>query len=165
MKTGEGKILTITAPAYLGALTGQPVHIATANEYLARRDCLSMAGIYTRLGLSCAVVTTQEQFIADHTTTITNPALTAASTSRKGETASDEDSSRQASQLYLRPCTRKEAYQADITYGTLAAFGFDYLRDNLARTPEELVQPGRLYFLILDKMKRHTLLWMRPVLP
>ncbi len=121
MQTGEGKTLAVTAPASLAALKGQDVHIVTANDYLALRDCETMGGVYARLGLSCSVVTTSNQFL--YSTTLPK----------------------------LQTCTRREAYQADITYGTASAFGFDYLRDHLVKDKEDLVQRERLGFCILDE--------------
>ncbi|HEX2909932.1 MAG TPA: DEAD/DEAH box helicase [Chloroflexia bacterium] len=123
MQTGEGKTLAITAPAYLAALTGRGVHIITANDYLARRDCEEMGAIYSRLGVSCAVITTNEQF----------------------RFSSKSGSSK------LQLCSRHLAYQADITYGTASAFGFDYLRDHLGYRAADLVQRQSLAFAILDE--------------
>lgn len=128
MQTGEGKTLAITAPAYLAALSGHGVHVITANDYLAERDCENMSGIYTRLGISCAVITANQQFLFE-SSSIPKTNLT-----------------------HLRPCTRQEAYRADITYGTASVFGFDYLRDHLARRKEELVRREEgLEFAILDE--------------
>lgn len=130
MHTGEGKTLAIVAPAYLAALTGQKVHVVTANDYLARRDGEAMGGIYARLGVSCAVISSQiqQQFVFDFDTLAT-PVLER-----------------------LRPCTRKEAYRAEIIYGTASAFGFDYLRDHLVYRPEDLTgsDPEKT-FAILDE--------------
>lgn len=124
MQTGEGKTLAITAPAYLAALSGGGVHIVTANDYLARRDCANMGGIYTRLGVSCAVITANGQFLFF---------------------------SAGRSSPQLRPCTRQEAYRAGITYGTASAFGFDYLRDQLVYEAKDLVQRPQRTFAILDE--------------
>lgn len=128
MPTGEGKTLAITAPALLAALTGQQVHVITANDYLARRDGETMGGVYARLGASCAVIGAQEQFV-----------FTSSSRSKSTSTR-------------LRPCTRKEAHRADIVYGTASAFGFDYLRDRLAYRPQDLLGAdlGKA-FAILDE--------------
>lgn len=121
MQTGEGKTLAVTALASLAALKGQGVHIVTANDYLALRDCETMGGIYDRLGLSCSVITTSNQFL--YLTSLPK----------------------------LQTCLRQEAYQADITYGTASAFGFDYLRDHLVKHKQDLVQRERLGFVILDE--------------
>jgi len=110
MKTGEGKTLAATLPAYLNALTGQGVHIITVNDYLAERDSEWMGQIYEFLGLEVGVILSGMDTEA-----------------------------------------RKEAYQADITYGTNNEFGFDYLRDNMAISKEDLVQ-GELNFAILDEV-------------
>lgn len=128
MQTGEGKTLAITAPAYFAALTGQAVHVITANDYLAQRDCMNMGSIYARLGISCAVITTEQQFLFK---LLDTPEKKLAR---------------------LQPCTRQEAYQAEITYGTAKAFGFDYLRDHLVCRKENLVGvEERLAFAILDE--------------
>lgn len=123
MQTGEGKTLALTAPAYLASLVGQGLHVVTANEYLAERDCLTMGGIYARLGVSSAVITAKEQFKFFSKSNLAQ----------------------------LQPCSRREAYQCDITYGTASAFGFDYLRDHLVFRREDLVQRPNLTFAILDE--------------
>lgn len=110
MKTGEGKTLVATMPAYLNALTGKGVHIVTVNEYLARRDSEEMGKVYGFLGLTTGLV------------------LQAQSTEEK-----------------------KKAYAADITYGTNTEIGFDYLRDNMAKTHDGLVQ-RELHFAIVDEV-------------
>ncbi len=110
MKTGEGKTLVATLPAYLNALTGKGVHIVTVNDYLAKRDSEWMGQIYRFLGLSVGVILSG-----------------------------------------MTPEERKKAYQADITYGTNNEFGFDYLRDNMALRPEEVVQ-RELNYVILDEV-------------
>ena len=120
MLTGEGKTLAATAPAYLNALSGKGVHVITVNDYLARRDAVWMGQIYHALGLSIACLTHDSAYIYD-------PAY-----------GSEKDKERDAIgsfrvvQEFLKPVSRKEAYLADITYGTNHEFGFDYLRNNLA---------------------------------
>ncbi|MDD4062326.1 MAG: preprotein translocase subunit SecA [Candidatus Pacebacteria bacterium] len=122
MKTGEGKTLTATLPIYLNALSGKGVHVVTVNDYLARRDLVWMGQIYNFLGLSSACINHMQSFVYD------------ANFSAEG---SDEDIKRdelggfKVVENYLRPSTRKEAYDADITYGTNNEFGFDYLKDNM----------------------------------
>ena len=108
MKTGEGKTLVATLPVYLNALTGKGVHVVTVNDYLAKRDAQWMGSVYHALGCSVGVIQHESSFLFD-----------------PGYEAQDKRLDR------LRPCTRPEAYQADITYGTNNEFGFDYLRDNL----------------------------------
>ncbi len=139
MKTGEGKTLVATLPAYLNALSGEGVHIVTVNDYLARRDAVLMGQVYNFLGLSVGVInTTNVSYMYDPSHT-------------------DEDKERDAvgefKILYdfLKPSTRKEAYAADITYGTNHEYGFDYLRDNLANSINDLVQRGH-NFAIVDEV-------------
>ncbi|MFA6338949.1 MAG: preprotein translocase subunit SecA [Candidatus Paceibacterota bacterium] len=117
MRTGEGKTLVATLPAYLNALTGHGVHIVTVNDYLSRRDAVWMGEIYSFLGLSVGVINHDLSFIYDP------------SHVEKDEER-DKVGSFKVVYDYLRPCTRKEAYAADITYGTNNQFGFDYLFDN-----------------------------------
>ena len=138
MKTGEGKTLTATLPVYLNALEGKGVHVITVNDYLAKRDAVWMGQIYHALGLSVSCVTHDASFVYDP------------SFAKEGETDEERDTlgSFQVEEAYLRPVTRKEAYLADITYGTNNEFGFDYLRDNMAQTLEAMVQRGHNYAII-----------------
>ena len=131
MRTGEGKTLVATAPVYLNALTGKGVHVVTVNDYLAQRDAGWMGQVYHFLGLSTAVI------IADHSY-IFDPNFT-------NEDHEDERMKR------LKPCTRQEAYAADITYGTNNEFGFDYLRDNMVRDTDQLRQRD-LHYAIVDEV-------------
>jgi preprotein translocase subunit SecA len=131
MKTGEGKTLVATAPVYLNALTGKGVHVVTVNEYLAQRDAGWMGQIYDFLGLSVGVIVTDLSFIYD---------------SNFENKEHDDPRMR-----HLRPATRQEAYNADITYGTNNEFGFDYLRDNMVREVEQLRQ-RELHFAIVDEV-------------
>jgi len=124
MKTGEGKTLVATLPLYLNALTGQGVHLVTVNDYLARRDPYWMGPIYHTLGLSVACIYPM-QSPDEHT-----PALI----------YDPEFDSGDSRWPHFRPIPRKEAYQADITYGTSAEFGFDYLRDNMVTELSQCVQ-------------------------
>ena len=110
MKTGEGKTLVATLPAYLNSLVGEGVHVVTVNDYLARRDAEWMGPLYEALGLSVGVI-----------------------------------------QHDLHDTTRRQAYGADITYGTNNEFGFDYLRDNMKFSPDELVQRN-LHYAIVDEV-------------
>jgi len=128
MATGEGKTLVATLPAYLNALTGRGVHIVTVNDYLAKRDAQWMGPIYQALGLSVGVIQHEASFLYDPKFVTSDIRLTS-----------------------LRPCTRPEAYQADITYGTNNEFGFDYLRDNMRFSLEELVQRD-LHYAIVDEV-------------
>lgn len=130
-KTGEGKTLSAAPALYLNSLTGRGVHLVTVNDYLARRDCGWMGPIYFALGATCSAMIAEQSFIYD-------PEF--------------EDVNAQDWRLkHLRPITRKEAYQADITYGINSEFGFDYLRDNMVTDIGEIVQPGH-HFAIVDEV-------------
>lgn len=136
MRTGEGKTLVATLPAYLNALSGKGVHVVTVNDYLSRRDAGWMGQIYDYLGLSVGVINDQDHsFLYD-------PAHIEEDKDR------DEKGSFKVFADFLRPVSRKRAYEADITYGTNSQFGFDYLRDNLARTPDAIVQRGHNYAIV-----------------
>lgn len=131
MKTGEGKTLVALLPAYLNSLTGKGVHVVTVNDYLAQRDAGWNAPVYHFLGVSVAVIIAEASFIYDP----------------EYENEDHEDDRFR----HLKPCTRKEAYAADITYGTNNEFGFDYLRDNMVSEPEYLRQ-RELNFAIVDEV-------------
>ncbi|MBP9738148.1 preprotein translocase subunit SecA [Candidatus Saccharibacteria bacterium] len=131
MKTGEGKTLVATLPVYLNALSGKGVHVVTVNDYLAQRDAGWMADLYDALGMTTGVIIAERSFIYD--SEYVNP---------------DHTDKRLK---HLKPCTRKEAYAADITYGTNNEFGFDYLRDNMVNTVENLRQRD-LNFAIVDEV-------------
>lgn len=131
MKTGEGKTLMETLPVYLNALSGKGVHVITVNDYLAQRDAGWMARIYTALGMTVGVIIPDASFIYDP----------------KFENKEHVDERF----WNLRPATRREAYEADITYGTNNEFGFDYLRDNMVETAEQLRQRD-LNFAIVDEV-------------
>jgi preprotein translocase subunit SecA len=139
MKTGEGKTQMATLPTYLNALTGKGVHVVTVNDYLSGRDAVWMGQIYYALGLSTAVIMQDKSFIYDptHTTATDDKEV-------------DSTGSFKVEYEFLKPCTRREAYEADITYGTNSVFGFDYLFDNIANSKEELRQRGH-YFAIIDE--------------
>src|SRR5438093_1582025 len=128
MATGEGKTLVATLPAYLNGLTGRGVHIVTVNDYLAKRDAQWMGPIYHALGLGVGVIQHEASFLYDPAYVTSDIRMTA-----------------------LRPCTRQEAYRADVTYGTNNEFGFDYLRDNMRFTLDELVQ-RQLNYAIVDEV-------------
>ncbi len=139
MKTGEGKTLSATLPAYLNALTKKGVHIVTVNDYLARRDTVWMGQIYHFLGISVACINDRQSFIYDPEHK---------SGSEEKDEARDKMGSFYVEEDFLRPCSRKEAYLADITYGTNNQFGFDYLRDNMAITFADRVQRGFNYAIV-----------------
>ena len=133
-RTGEGKTLVATLPLFLNALSGRGVHLVTVNEYLVRRDGGWMGNIFHFLGLSVACIGPQ-QFSALYDPEYINP----------GAELEDERL------VHWRPCTRREAYRADITYGTSSEFGFDYLRDNMVYDEQNLVQRP-LYCAIIDEV-------------
>ena len=129
MRTGEGKTLAATLPAYLNALEGKGVHIITVNDYLAKRDAVWMGQIYDALGLTAGCIVNESGYVYD-----------------KDYKNSEKDKERDATgsfkviQDFLKPVSRKEAYLADITYGTNNEFGFDYLRDNMAYEQNQQAQ-------------------------
>ena len=131
MKTGEGKTLVALLPAYLNALTGRGVHVVTVNDYLAQRDAGWNGPVYDFLGLSVGVIINNASFVYDK--------------SYENEEHDDERF------RHLRPATRKEAYNADVTYGTNNEFGFDYLRDNMTSETQYLRQ-RELNFAIVDEV-------------
>ncbi len=135
MKTGEGKTNVATLPLYLNALTGEGAHLVTVNDYLARRDAVLMGQVYNFLGLTTGVINSQ------NVSYLYDPAH---------KENKEEQSQAEFKVLYefLKPCQRKEAYAADITYGTNHEYGFDYLRDNLATRIEDLVQRGHHYAIV-----------------
>lgn len=138
MRTGEGKTLVGTLPAYLNALTGEGVHIVTVNDYLSRRDAVWMGQVYAALGLTVGVINQDGSYLYDD-------AHTASDEER------DEEGSYKVFYEFLKPCERKEAYAADITYGTNNEFGFDYLRDNIEFDAEKLRQKEHA-FAIIDEV-------------
>ena len=145
MMTGEGKTLAAVAPTYLNALAGKGVHVVTVNEYLARRDAVWMGQIYRALGLTVACIVPGAAFMYDPEWKIPEDA------EKLAEKEVDTTGSFLVQQDFLRPITRREAYAADITYGTNHEFGFDYLRDNLAYSIEGQVQRGH-YYAIIDEV-------------
>ncbi|HRO23588.1 MAG TPA: hypothetical protein PLR07_04710, partial [Promineifilum sp.] len=134
MRTGEGKTLVATLPLYLNALAGEGAHLVTVNEYLARRDGGWMGKIFHLLGMSVGVIGPLG-FSALFDPEYVNP----------GAELEDERL------VHWRPSTRRQAYEADITYGISSEFGFDYLRDNMAVRQDQLVQRN-LHFAIIDEV-------------
>ncbi|MEA4930420.1 MAG: hypothetical protein VB026_02480, partial [Anaerolineaceae bacterium] len=147
MRTGEGKTLVATLPAYLNALSGRGVHIVTVNDYLSKRDAVWMGRIYDFLGLTVGVLNHQVSFLFDRHSIQNMSELKAENTDEDIE----ETGSFKVENEYLKIVSRKEAYGADITYGTNNEFGFDYLRDNLVYNAEELVQREH-NFAIVDEV-------------
>lgn len=139
MKTGEGKTNVATLPLYLNALSGKGAHLVTVNDYLARRDAVLMGQVYNFLGLSTGVINSQ------NVSYLYDPKHTEEDKER------DQVGEYKIVYDFLKPCSRKEAYSADITYGTNHEFGFDYLRDNLVTRIEDLVQREH-NFAIVDEV-------------
>jgi preprotein translocase subunit SecA len=132
MRTGEGKTLAATLPLYLNALTGKGAHLVTVNDYLARRDARWMAPIFHALGMSVGVLQMSSRGEDVHNAYLVDLNLT----------STRED------QHQLKSVYRRDAYLADITYGTNSEFGFDYLRDNLTRSMADRVQRGHHYAIV-----------------
>ena len=131
MKTGEGKTLVALLPSYLNALTERGVHVVTVNDYLAQRDAGWNAPVFHFLGLSVGVIIADASFLYDP------------------EYINEEHADERMQ--HLKPCTRKQAYAADVTYGTNHEFGFDYLRDNMVNEVDFLRQ-RELNFAIVDEV-------------
>lgn len=132
MKTGEGKTLTSTLPIYLNALSGKGVHVVTVNDYLAKRDCNWMGRVYEALGLTAACIIGQ-------------------GVSYRYQSAVVDTDAVSVEMENLIPVTRREAYLADITYGTNNEFGFDYLRDNMVTDLQEMTQ-RELNYAVVDEV-------------
>ncbi len=139
MRTGEGKTLTATLPLYLNALSGQGCHLVTVNDYLARRDAVWMGQIFSFLGQSVGCINHEQSFLYDPD--FKKPTQTE-------EETRDILGGFHVVQDFLRPCSRREAYAADITYGTNNEFGFDYLRDNMVYDLESQAQRGFNYAIV-----------------
>lgn len=131
MKTGEGKTLVALLPSYLNALTERGAHVVTVNDYLAQRDAGWNAPVFHFLGLSVGVIIADASFLYDP------------------EYINEEHADERMQ--HLKPCTRKQAYAADVTYGTNNEFGFDYLRDNMVNEVDFLRQ-RELNFAIVDEV-------------
>lgn len=153
MRTGEGKTLVATLPTYLNALAGKGVHVVTVNDYLAKRDAVWMAKIYDFLGLTVGVIQNQRvSYVYD--ATVVRPEPVEPVVTESGETLASETESFKIEDEFLRPATRQEAYQCDITYGTNNEFGFDYLRDNMVSDISQMVmRPGsEMHYAIIDEV-------------
>ena len=143
MKTGEGKTLVATLPAVLNAIAGKGVHIVTVNDYLAKRDTVWMGQIYDYLGLTTGCLSQEGSYLYD-----SQYNLEKLEKRKEIDEKRDEIGSFKVFKEFLRPTNKKEAYLADITYGTNSEFGFDYLRDHLISSLEEKVQRGHHYVII-----------------
>ena len=137
MKTGEGKTLTATLPLYLMALFEKGCHLVTVNDYLARRDTVWMGQIFDFLGLTVGCLNHEISFLYDRE--YKRP---------EKDKIRDELGYFHVVEDYLKPCSRKEAYLADITYGTNHEFGFDYLKDNMVSSLDDKVQRGFFYAIV-----------------
>ena len=146
MRTGEGKTLAATLSLYLNALTGKGVHLVTVNDYLAKRDTVWMGQIYHFLGLSTGCIVHDNAFIYDPEHR--KEEEESQQLRDKQDEERDEIGGFKVVEEYLRPVSRKEAYQADILYGTNNEFGFDYLRDNMAQDKNQLAQKEHSYAII-----------------
>ncbi len=135
MKTGEGKTLVAVFPAYVNALYEKGVHVVTVNDYLSKRDAVSMGQIYDFLGLSVGVIASEGSFVYDNL-------------HNELDKTRDEEGGFKVVPEFLKKSTRKEAYLADITYGTNNEFGFDYLRDNIERNKEQIRQREYFYGIV-----------------
>ncbi len=135
MRTGEGKTLVGTLPGYLNALLGNGVHVVTVNDYLSRRDAVWMGQIYATLGMSVGVINHNSSYIYDEG-------------HKEVDADRDDEGSFKVFYEFLKPCTRQEAYSADITYGTNNEFGFDYLRDNIEFDKNSIRQKNHAYAII-----------------
>ncbi|MBP9765995.1 MAG: preprotein translocase subunit SecA [Candidatus Pacebacteria bacterium] len=147
MRTGEGKTLVATLPAYLNALSGKGVHVVTVNDYLSKRDAVWMGRIYDSLGLTIGILNHEVSYLFDRDVV--------GNEDEKEEKINDQEIKIEGNfkieNEYLKRVTRRDAYLADITYGTNNEFGFDYLRDNLVYEKDQLVQRGHS-FAIVDEV-------------
>ena len=145
MRTGEGKTLVATLPSYLNALTGKGVHVITVNDYLSRRDAVWMGAVYHALGMSVGIINHEASYVYDPSH------VTPQEMQSEGQIGGFK-----VVEDFLRPCTRHDAYAADITYGTNNEYGFDYLRDNIEYDSDKLRQrldkDGAYNFAIVDEI-------------
>ncbi|HOU45603.1 MAG TPA: preprotein translocase subunit SecA [Candidatus Pacearchaeota archaeon] len=141
MKTGEGKTLTSTFAVYLNALKGKGVHVVTVNDYLSRRDTVWMGQVYDSLGLSVACINHEQSFIYD----------SEFKKSEQEDKQRDELGSFHIVADFLKPCSRQDAYNADITYGTNNEFGFDYLKNNMVFSTQDQLRLN-FNFAIIDEV-------------
>ncbi len=142
MKTGEGKTLTATLPLALYALAGRGAHIVTVNDYLARWQASLMGKVFAQLGLSTASIQHEASFLYDESYQPEQDEIDAIESEVQGLVLDVK---------HMRPVNRRQAYEADITYGTNNEYGFDYLRDNMVQSIEQLRQ-RELFFAIVDEV-------------
>ncbi len=141
MKTGEGKTLVATLATYLNALTGKGVHVVTVNDFLSRRDAVWMGQIHNFLGLTVGCIGHEASYLYD-----------ASHTDKREDKERDTEGNFKIIHEFLRPVNRREAYLADITYGTNNEYGFDYLRDNMAYEELQMAQAQGHNFAIVDEV-------------
>ena len=149
MRTGEGKTLVATLPAYLNALPGKGVHIITVNDYLSRRDGVWMGQIYNALGMSVGIINHESSYLYD-------PSHVPQADLAEEYKERDQFGAFKVMHDFMRPVSRHESYAADITYGTNNEYGFDYLRDNLeyesGKLRQRLASAGGYHFAIVDEI-------------
>ncbi len=156
MRTGEGKTLAATLPLYLNALEDKGCHLITVNDYLAKRDTVWMGQIYHALGMSTGCIVHDDAYIYDPTYQPENQnsddsvfvKTSAGEQNSKRDEVRDTVGAFKVVESYLRPCSRKEAYGADITYGTNNEYGFDYLRDNMVHESNQRTQREHNYAIV-----------------
>ena len=141
MRTGEGKTLVATLPAYLNSLTRRGVHVVTVNDYLAQRDASWMGAVYNALDVSVGCLQNQNSFVYDP-----NAAGKQNNADEKGDSGSTSFAA--VAGEYMRKASRRGAYEADITYGTNNEFGFDYLRDNMVDDSPSMVQRDPAFAIV-----------------
>ena len=147
MRTGEGKTLVATLAVCLNALSGKGVHVVTVNDYLAKRDAAWMGQVYHRLGLTVGCINHAVAYRYDPHYRVEH----GTEEEQELDDERDETASFKVAVDYLRPVTRREAYLADITYGTNNEYGFDYLRDNMVASAGQMVQ-RELNYAVIDEV-------------
>ncbi len=148
MRTGEGKTLAATLSLFLNALEEKGAHLVTVNDYLAQRDTVWMGQIYHLLGLSVGCINHEASYVYDPSYKLEEKNGNQEDVGGERDIKRDLIGGFKVEASYLRPCSRKEAYLCDITYGTNNEFGFDYLRDNMVYSPEEQSQRGFNYAIV-----------------
>lgn len=146
MRTGEGKTLTATSALFTRALEGKGCHLITVNDYLAKRDAVWMGQVFAALGMTTGIIQHDGSFVYDASYKHQDASMAAEHDEQRDETGGFR-----VHMDYLRPVGKREAYEADITYGTNNEFGFDFLRDNMAPSLDRMVQRG-LHYAIVDEV-------------
>ncbi|MBI2062552.1 MAG: preprotein translocase subunit SecA [Candidatus Yanofskybacteria bacterium] len=154
-KAGEGKTWVATLAAYLNAITGEGVHVVTVNDYLSRRDAVWMGQIYNALGLTTGCINHEVSYLYDQSLKLKDQGekSDALSISPSAlDKVRDIEGNFKVVHEFLRPVSRREAYLADLTYGTNNEYGFDYLRDNMAYEESQMSQAKGHNFAIVDEV-------------